>query len=706
MRLDESKTVSDAREALACCAALDAARALDRAGQLVAAAAQLADVDGCDSCRFRNLYLKGSLAARLGNHAEADRWLSAALGLDPGSVPALRLHGIVLRRLGRLDAALERYEAAIALAPDAAETHVNLANLLNDLQRWRDGLRAADRALALDPAAGGAHNARGTALAGLGSQAQATVAFREAIRLEPGDVNAHVNLGNALVRAGQIVEALALYERATSLAPGAGGAWNGLGNALALQERWTEAAEAYDRSYAIDPGQAGLLGQRLHARMKLCDWRDYHASATAISRELRRGRLPTGPFPLLAISDSAADQRLCAEAYVRGFVSGPVAPRPAPAPSSRIRVGYFSADFHYHATAHLMAEVFEQHDRDAFEITAFSFGPSSDDPMRRRLLGAFERFFDISGMDDAAAASMGRAFGLDIAVDLKGFTKEARAGIFRHRPAPVQVNYLGYPGTMGAPFIDYLIADPVLVPPSSRGDYSEKIAYLPWTYQPNDRQRPRPPRTTHRDDHGLPPNAFVFGGFNALYKVTPDVFVAWMRILAACEDSVLWLYGDHPVAVHNVRREAERQGVDPRRLVFADPAPRERHLERLQHLDLFLDTAPYNAHTTASDALWMDVPLVTKLGGAFAGRVAASLLAAAGASDLVAESWAAYEALAIDLFRDPGRLAAIRERLARDRLAKPIFDTPRYTRDLEALYRRMHERRLADLPPEHLPPVG
>jgi len=683
---------------------LDQAVALQRGGRHAEAEAAADALIAAGGSGFVLFHLKGHLAAIRGDNPTADQWLAKALDQDATDPEALRLHGMVLRRLGRADAALARYGQVLALAPDHAEAHLNLANLLNDLQRWTQAAAAAERAFTLQPTLAGAANARGVALLGLGRAGEAEASFEAAIRQDPQYGDALVNLGNAVFASGRIPEALEIYVRATEAVPHLVAAWNGRGNALAAQQRWAEAGVAYDRAVEIQPGYSGLLGQRLYARMKLCDWRGYAATRQAVLEGVRAGRLATTPFALLGISERAQDEKACAETYVRGFLGGS-APMPTPQPAERIRIGYFSADFHNHATAHLMAEVFELHDRSAFEVTAFSFGrQGADDEMRRRLVPAFERFFDVAGKDNQTVADLARGMGIDIAIDLKGFTQEARSGIFLRRAAPVQVNYLGYPGTMGAPFMDYLIADPVVIPPEARGAYAEKIAYLPHTYQPNDRRRELPLATTRRADHGLPDGAFVFGCFNNNYKITPDVFAVWMWILQQAHGAVLWLFHETPAAAENLRAAALSHGVDPGRLVFAEPAPKAAHLERLRHMDLFLDTAPYNAHTTASDALWMGTPMVTMLGDTFAGRVGASLLTAAGAPDLVTRSWDEYEALALALARDPDRLKALRQRLADDRLTKPLFDAPRFTRDLEAAYRAMHARRLAGLAPDHILP--
>lgn len=646
------------------------------------------------------------MAAVRADNVTADHWLSRAIASAPTHVEALRLHGMVLRRLGRTEAALDRYAEMLAVDPNHAEGHLNRANAFNDLRRWSEALDSADRALSITPGFAGALNAAGIALLGLGRAVEAKTRFQQAIDLDPQYADALVNLGNAIAGAGDAPLSLTLYDRALAINPRLIAGLNGRGNALAALQRWADAGEAYDRAVAVQPTYPGLLGQRLYARMKLCDWRDFDALRGEVLAGIRGRRLSSTPFALLAVSESALDERTCAETYVRQFLgAAPVSP-PKPTPAPRIRVGYFSADFHNHATAHLMAEVFELHDRNQFEVTAFSFGKQSDDPVRQRLVPAFERFFDVAGMDDRAVVELSRGLGIDIAVDLKGYTLDARTGIFVRRAAPIQVNYLGYPGTMGASFIDYLIADPVVVPDGAREAYAEKIAYLPGCYQPNDRQRDDPPPATARHDHGLPETGFVFGCFNSNYKITPDVFAIWMRLLRQVEASVLWLFRDDPAAADNLRRVAQASGVDPARLIFAEPRAKRAHLERLRHMDLFLDTSPYNAHTTGSDALWMGTPMVTMPGATFAGRVGASLLTAAEVPDLIAGSWTEYEALALALARDPAGLARIRAHLAKDRLEKRLFDTPRFTRDLEALYRAMHIRRLSGQGPDHLEPCS
>jgi predicted O-linked N-acetylglucosamine transferase (SPINDLY family) len=361
-------------------------------------------------------------------------------------------------------------------------------------------------------------------------------------------------------------------------------------------------------------------------------------------------------------------------------------------------VAYVSADFHAHATAVLMAGVFEHHDRAKFEPFAISFGRDDGSPLRGRLKQGVERFIDVRGQSDADIARLMRGLEIDIAVDLKGYTSEARPAVFSLRPAPVQVNYLGFPGTMGAPFMDYLVADPIVAPEAHKPFYSEQVVWLPDTYQANDRTRETSDAPLDRASAGLPPSGFVFCCFNNSYKIQPPVFDVWMRLLKGVEDSVLWLLADNATATSNLKREASARGIDAGRLVFAPRCPLPEHLARHRLADLFLDTLPYNAHTTASDALWMGLPLVTCGGTTFAGRVAASVLHAAGFPELVTESLQDYEALALRLARDPEALANLKSRLIAERATMKLFDAARFTRHLEAAYATMHERRERGLP--------
>jgi predicted O-linked N-acetylglucosamine transferase (SPINDLY family) len=411
------------------------------------------------------------------------------------------------------------------------------------------------------------------------------------------------------------------------------------------------------------------------------------------------GKRAVRPFAWQALCADPASLQQCAQIFARdSFSPPPPAPRPGQ-PRDRIRIGYVSADFRDQATAQLMAGVYEAHDRTKFDITAFDNGHDDRSTMRARLQKALGGFTNISGLTDAQAAEIVRAAGIDILVNLNGYFGRPRNGLFALRPAPVQVNYLGFPGTLGASFMDYIIADATVIPDEQSRFYDEAVAWLPGCYQANDSARPLP-QPVRREQAGLPPAGFVFANFNQLYKLTPDIFAVWMRILKACEDSVLWLLRDNDTAVGNLWREAEKQGIAPQRVIFAEPLPLEQHMDRLALADLVLDTLPYNAHTTGSDTLWAGVPLLTCRGSTFPGRVAASLLQAAGLPELITETLVEYEALAVALAKDQARLAGLRLRLAENRASCTLFDTVRFTRHLEAAFSAMLSRARADGTPQ------
>jgi len=450
----------------------------------------------------------------------------------------------------------------------------------------------------------------------------------------------------------------------------------------------------------------GAEGARLHAKMMLCNWSDFDAECQHLVSKIRHGNANTSPFALLAITSSAEDQLKCAKLWVaeKRLQYGKPLFNGERYNHDRIRIAYLSADFRQHAVPYLIAGVFECHNRSQFEITAISIGPNDNSGMRRRLESSFDKFVEVNDFSPDDIATKIRDTEFDILIDLNGFTQNSRPEIFALRPAPIQVNYLGYPGTMGAKYYDYLIADPILIPTSHQNNYMEKVVYLPHSYLPHDnKSRIIADRSFERHEFGLPNNAFVFCCFNNAYKYNPHVFRIWISLLKIVGHSVLWLSENNATAASNLKQEALIAGVSPDRIVFAKRLPSDAdHLARYQLADLFLDTLPYNAHTTASDALWAGLPVLTCIGETFAGRVAASLLNAIGLPELVTTTLEAYEALAIDLATHPGKLAAIKNKLANNRLTTPLFDTKLFTKHIEAAYTAMYERHQAGLPPEHI----
>jgi predicted O-linked N-acetylglucosamine transferase (SPINDLY family) len=539
------------------------------------------------------------------------------------------------------------------------------------------------------------------ALAAPGPDQSGMASHDKAVQLNPSSPEAHNNRGSALHSLLQYQAALESYDRAILLNPAYADAHANRANALMALKQYQPALESFDRALQLQPDFEYLRGMRLYMKQQLCDWENADEDRRDLESAIERGERAALPFATLALTGSPALQRRAAEIYTLDKYrasSNPAATQPK---HDRIRIGYFSADYYNHATSYLMSELFERHDRSKFEVLGFSFGPNISDEMSKRVSASMDRFLDVRAMPDRDIAELSRELEVDIAIDLKGFTRDHRAGIFSHRAAPIQVSYVGYPGTMGAGFMDYLIADPTLIPDSHRAYYSEKIITLPDSYQPNDSRRPVAATAPTRAADRLPESAFVFCCFNNAYKITPAIFDIWMRILARVSGSVLWLLEPGAAAAANLRKEAARRNIAPDRLIFARPLPLADHLARHALADLFLDTSPYNAHTTASDALWTGLSVLTCLGDTFAGRVAASLLNAAGLPELVTSAWPDYEELAVALAHDPQRHAALRTRLHAARSVAPLFDTPAYTRHLEAAYTAIYQRHQAGLPPDH-----
>ena len=656
---------------------------------------------------YANAYCnRGTALERLGRWEKALASYERTLVLNPTDALANYNRGSVLRELKRLEDALASYDGAIALRSDYVEAHFNRGNVLQELRRYQSALASYDRALELKPAFSEAFHARGVSLMTLRRFPEALASFNRAIALNPEFAEAFVNRGNLLHdHLLQTEPAVSDYNRAIQLAPDLPEVCGSLGTALSRLKRYDEAIRSFDRALAINPDQKYLVGLRQHVKMHICDWSDFAPQLQRIEAGLAAEQAVAVPLPVLALFDSPRLHQLAARVWVREECPadeslGAIETRPS---ADRVRIGYFSADFRTHPVAQLATGVFEAHDRSKFEVTAFAFGSDVDDAPRIRLRRAFERFIDVNTRSDGEVALLARELGIDIAIDLGGYTEQSRAKVFAQRTAPLQVGYLGYPGTSGAPYMDYLIADRTLIPEGDEQYYSEQIIRLPGSYQPNDCTRTISEQTFTRAQLGLPEQGFVFCCFNRGFKILPDTFDDWMRILKTVEGSVLWLSESDQTALSNLRQQAERRGVQRERLIQATNMPSMGdHLARLRAADLFLDTLPFNAHTTASDALWAGLPVLTCAGHALPGRVAASLLNALDMPELITTTREEYRALAVRLALNPPELQQLRGKLARNRLTTPLFDTVRFTRHLEAAYTWIHERRQSGLAPAHV----
>ena len=655
--------------------------------------------------RYRQDYAEawnncGNALRALGRSLEALEHYEMAIRLNSNYTLAHYNCGRTLRWLGRHEEALARYEKASVLEPKFAEAHFNCGHILRTLNRHKESLASYDKAIEADEGNPESHRYRGDVLRKLNRYEEAVRSYDRAIMLSPGAASAHLGRGLALKALKRDHAALASYDTAIELRPDEAAAHYYRSIVLRDLHRHDEALTSIGKAIELDPRYPYARGQFFNIKMHMCDWEGLQAARDAVVEGVDSGTLATVPFPLQLIDCDPAVQRKCAELSMEKAVAARPQAEPRREPlDGRIRVAYLSADFHAHATAYLMAGVFEQHDRSRFETFGVSFGPDDGSDTRARVKQGFDHFIEARDRDDFEMAALLREWQVDVAVDLKGHTRDARPGIFALHPAPIQVTYLGFPGTSGVDYFDYLIADRIVVPAEHQPHYTEKIVYLPDTYQCNDSKRPIGGMTFSRADCGLPDAGVVFSCFNHNYKITPEIFGVWMRILDQTDASVLWLLRSNPAAERNLRREAESRGVAGDRLIFAPRLPCADHLARLRLADLFLDTLPYGAHTTASDALWSGLPVVTCLGRTFAGRVGASLLSAVGLPEMVTQSLEDYESLCLALARDRDCLDRVKAKLARNRETHPLFDTVRFTRHLEAAYVRMVERHRSGEPP-------
>ena len=597
--------------------------------------------------------------------------------------------GRQLQRAQRLDEALARFTTALALDPDHLEALGNRGSVLGALRRYDEALRDYDRALALSPNHAMLLYNRGSALLLSGRPAEAVESFDQALALNPDAAEIWNNRGNAVRELSRALEAIASYDRAIALKPDYAKAFYNRGNAHWVDLKQIEPAlENFERAFAIDPECDNLRGDLLHLRMHVGDWQGFEAQKNLINEGVRAGRRVVGPFAYQAIAESPADLQACSALYAAGRYPARTARGAAKAYAhEKIRIGYLCGEFRKQATSFLTAGLYEQHDRGKFHITAYDNGWSDDSPLRHRLEKAFDAFTDISGLSDRVAAEKIAADEIDILVNLNGYFGSHRMGVFASRAAPIQVNYLGFPATLGAPYMDYILADKIVIPEQERKFYSEQVVYLPVSYQVNDSKRILG-KAPSRAEHNLPADGFVFCNFNQSYKLTPDIFAGWMRILKQVPGSLLWLLAGNPSFPENIHSHTQHAGVAQGRIVFAPMIDAEDHLARIQLADLFLDTAPYNAHTTGSDALWAGVPLITARGATFPGRVAESLLTAAGLPELITADLPSYEKLAVTLAREPARLRPLRQRL---QTRSALFDTARFAQGIEAAFTRMAE---------------
>ncbi len=654
-----------------------------------------------------SFYNYGLIAKQLNKAREAHAHFSKALAINPNAAETWNARGAASNDLQNHVSAIADFDGAIRRNPNYAEAYANKGKSLLLLKRRGEALAAYDKALLIKPLLAEALVGRGNVLCDVKRYDEALAAYDKALSIRPDFEAAWLGRGNALNDLKRYDAALAAYDKALSIRPDLAEAWLGRGNLFARTKRSDDAVAAYAKVKALKPDLDFIKGQFIHQKMFACDWSGLDHDVTEIEADIHAGRRAIDPFAWQGLSTSEESLQLCARIWNEARY-----PRPAPLPSrqgetqargaGKIRIGYVSGEFREQATSHLIVGLFEAHDKARFDVVAFDNGFDDASPMRGRIESAMDRVVSIRDLDDAEAAKAIYNERIDILVNLNGYFGAERTGVFAYRPAPVQVNYLGFPGTLGAPYIDYIVADRCVLPPEHRAFYDEKVVYLPHSYQANDRKKAISARVFSRAELDLPAQGAVFCCFNNSYKIAPSTFASWIAILQRVDASVLWLLEDNDSEVRNLRNAASQANVDPSRLIFAPRMPLADHLARHRAADVFLDTLPYNAHTTASDALWAGLPLVTQIGSTFAGRVAASLLNAIGLPELITHSHEDYEALAIELALDKEKRLDISARLDRNRLIMPAFDTALFARHMEAAYAAMYRRHREGLPPDHL----
>lgn len=647
----------------------------------------------------------GNVLQEKGLVDEAIECYQKALVIEPNSYDAYNNMGLAWREKERLEESIHCYQKALEIKPDFQEALSNMGNSLQALHREEEAMACYQKALEINPNSYMALSNLGNALRDQGRLDEAIDCYQKSLLIKPDLFEGHCNLGNALVKNGQMQEAIASYRRSLAINPDFHMALGNLGFALQDQGEIEESIDCYRKAIDVKPDNLAGYGSLLHQLLHVCEWKDFQSRYEAMRSLFYSGKGDINPFFFISLPCTAEEQRLSAELWAKDKypAQSPLyTPRHHESRPDRLKIGYLSCDFQDHATVQLMGELFELHDRNRFEVIAYSYGPLDNSAGRQRIMAACDVFVDLLTVPHKEAAQRILDDGVHILVEMKGYTKSSRLEIPSFRPAPIQASWLGYPGTVGSSFIDYILSDAFITPPGFESHFPEKIVRLPGCYQPNDRKRAIDPWQPSRQECGLPEGGLVFASFNKTYKINEPVFDVWMRILRAVPDSILWLWESNHCAADNLRREAEARGVSSTRLFFAPFMASAQHLARYRLVDLVLDTFPTNSHTTGSDALWAGCPMVTCAGETFASRVAGSLLINVNLPELVTHSLEEYEALILALAHDPERLTAIRQQLQAYLPTAPLFDTPRYASGLEAAYDAMWQRFQAGLPPDHI----
>ena len=623
---------------------------------------------------------------------------------EPRNFDVLHLLGVSSYQDNQFEKSIEYFQRAIKVNSNNAEIYNNFGIVLKKINKKKEALEKLNYAIKIKNNYFEAYNNRANLYIELNRFDEALIDFNKVIELQPNLAEAYNNRGNINNQLKNFNEALDDYNKAIQIKPNFAEAFNNKGIILNDNYKFKEAIESYNKAFSINPNINFLLGSLIFLKLNICDWESYTENVNLINKKIL-DNYPTGtPWSFLHFSDSPDLQKKIAETFVQKKYSQISISKQLikKNKSKKIRLGYYSADFRNHATSYLIANLFEEHDKEKFEIFAFSFGPSVEDKMKDRIKKSVYKFYDVRLKSDQEISMLSRELEIDIAIDLMGFTEHNRFEIFLKRCAPIQINYLGYAGTLGSKNIDYLIADKTLIPKENQKFYTEKIIYMPDTYQPNDANKIISKKKFTKNEYGLPNNSFVLCCFNKNYKITPKVFNIWVNLLKNINNSVLWLIKDNFLSSENLKKEISNKGIDSNRVIFAERAPMEDHIGRQQLADLFIDTYPYTAHTTCSDALRVGLPVITCKGQTFASRVAASLLNAVDLNELVANNDSEYESKIIEIANNPLKLKQIKNKLKNNIKTKPLFNTKLYAKNLEKAYAEIFDRLLKNLPLENV----
>ena len=639
----------------------------------------------------------------IGRLDEAIESHANSVSIDPNHAEAYNNLGIVLLEVGRLDEAVESFEKALLINPNYIEVYNNLGVAFKELGLLSESLNSHARAIAIKPDYAEALNNLGITLMDIGELDEAVKSYKSSLAAKPNYAYAYNNLGIALNGLNRLDEADKCFNSALSINSGYAEAHSNRGNLMIDFGQMNEALISYERAQELKPDEDYILGNVLFTKMHLCIWDDLSNHLNELRKKINTNKKAIGPFALMAMIDDPQLHRKATEIYVNDkFPRNDILPIiESPPKHKKIRIGYFSADFREHPVSTLTVELYERHDRNQFEVYAFSYGPDTQDEMNLRVKAGVDHFYDVKKMSYKDTALLARSLGIDIAVDLGGFTQNGRTGIFAMMVAPIQLSYIGYLGTMGAKYYDYLVADQIIIPKENQKYYSEKIVYLP-SFQANDSKQSQAVSKFSRKDLGLPEEGFIFCCFNNTYKITPVTLDSWAQILKKVEESVLLVFASNESAQINLTKAITLRGVDASRLVFGKHLPRSEYLGRYKVADLFLDTHPYNAGTTSSDALRMGLPVLTCLGNSFASRMGSSILNAINLPELITTSQEEYESLAIKLATNPKQLKIIKDKLAKNLPTAPLYDTPSFTKHLESAYKTMYDRFHEGLEPNHI----